>query len=317
MEQRRVSWAEATIIVAIVFGVATLTWQLLSLAHSPSAADWQSRNPDSPAQQRKADRTGCDTKLRALGYQPPARDGTRPDDAAQKHYDDLCQQIRSVEVAEDAIKYARRQWWLAAISLGLVFFATLAAVAAALFTRSGAKEAKRQADAAIETVEEMRRISEAQLRPHVLNVLGELRNFGVGKRPQAHVIIKNTGLTPAYDLEAWIGIALRPSSMLDEPAGDPPPSISRSILAPSADYHLTVYLPRPLTEADIASISNGRAIIHVIGGVNYFDFLAKARMNAGTYVRPPQTRFRYGYGGLYGVNETHALYHAAHGNEAT
>ena len=131
--------------------------------------------------------------------------------------------------------------------------------------------------------------------------------FGVGLVPQAHVVIKNTGLTPAYKVQGWIGIGLLPFPSQNPPENVPQEGVaSRSVLAPGAEHHLTVYLHGALTENHMEALKTGTFAIHVLGGAIYEDTFGTQR----------RTTFSYYYGGRYRLNVNNVMSHAPEGNDA-
>jgi len=154
----------------------------------------------------------------------------------------------------------------------------------------------------------MRENLERQLRAYVVKTLGEVRNLREGEAPQAHVVIENTGQTPAYDVRAWIGAALGRFP----PAEPPPPFPSRpeasiASIGAGKELHLTVFLSGPLTQQNLAGLIDGSLAIHVIGRAEYRDAFGERQ----------HTLFNTFYGGRYGANENGVLVNAPDGNEAT
>lgn len=137
--------------------VLTLVFLLFvsALAHVGLSTIRDGASPEN-AKEDKASRHQCETYLRSLGYSVPASDGQAKDAEEIKKYYDLCQQIRSVQAAEDAAYYGRRQWLVATAGLVFVIIATVLAGRAY-------GEAKRQADAATEGLVHARISAQASL----------------------------------------------------------------------------------------------------------------------------------------------------------
>jgi hypothetical protein len=215
-------------------------------------------------------------------------------------------------------------FWLALIGIGQagLFFiqlrymrkgmddATIAAVAA----KESADTAKTQAEVARGTLKTMQDTAERQLRAYVFVERAQIVNLidGIG-RPEAHVVIKNYGQTPAYELVNIIGLAIDeyptpPTLNLtvneDELVGGKaamalgPGCESFSIAAPST--------APPVPPEVRAEFFNGTRIAFVYGKVRYKDVFGTERW----------TEYRLMIGGAAGVRGNQ-LVGCDEGNEAT
>ncbi len=84
---------------------------------------------------------------------------------------DLCAQWKAADAAEDSASSNRYQVWIAGGGLAVGVLTLIAAVAAAKFARDAAKYTKDGADATDRSIEETRRIGEAQTRAYVVPLL--------------------------------------------------------------------------------------------------------------------------------------------------
>jgi hypothetical protein len=174
--------------------------------------------------------------------------------------------------------------------------------------RAATDAASHSAEAAHHAIQVGSETAEMQLRAYVCRNLAEIRNLDIGKVFQAHVVMKNAGQTPAYDLIGWIGVRLGEFPP-KAPAPDPEPFLNnanKSVLGPGNEHHLTVFANHPLTASEAALMQQAQAAVHVVGGVRYRDAFQKTRT----------TTFSLFYGGSYGMNTNLALSVAPAGNEA-
>jgi len=148
--------------------------------------------------------------------------------------------------------------------------------------------------------------SERQLRAYLCKTMAELRNLEIGGTVQAHVVMKNCGQTPAYDVTACIGIGLGPYDPNAPLPQLPVDRNSKSMLGPGAEHHLTVFLAGELTQQHVAQLENGQFGFHVIGRVEYRDAFGVERF----------TNFNLIYGAGRWLNQNGVLTNAANGNDA-
>jgi hypothetical protein len=126
--------------------------------------------------------------------------------------------------------------------------------------------------ALVATVFMMVRTARRQLRAYVLVSGSTVTNVAEGDGiPQAQVVIKNFGQTPAYDFVSVPGFALYdyppPKSITltvpDEQFSRP---LARSVLGPNQEEMAPTDWqgkPGPLTQQEKAALAEGRAIIYV------------------------------------------------------
>jgi hypothetical protein len=180
---------------------------------------------------------------------------------------------------------------------------------------------------AIGTLKHMQESSERELRAYVIAESGtifnvadpvplfpgqkfeppseaRITNLAVG--PGVRIQIKNAGQTPAYDVAHWCRMIFREfplNSVL--PANDPPQATST--LGPGIPSTILLFLPQPLTAAQIADLRVGTGAVYVYGGITYRD----------TFGKKWYTRYRlihHAIGGAIGVSTD--LTFALGGNEA-
>lgn len=189
------------------------------------------------------------------------------------------------------------------VSFGTIILAavTLILGAATVFLYRATRDLVRGAD----------KTSERQLRAYVCVQRSKIRNFPpdeeITEFVQAHIIAKNTGQTPAYQVISWIGIGLDEFPPQQAPSDPIMDRQARSVIGPGGELHLTVFLNQRLDPKHLAALSAGTHALRVIGKIDYLDAFGKARW----------TRFNLFYGGSYGLNTGLALNHGPDGNEAT
>jgi hypothetical protein len=244
-----------------------------------------------------------DDTYRAICDQPKNRD-----------HADLCQQWRMVKAAEHQILVN----WLGLLLLAGTFvftgIAAGAAIRAARYTKDAAVAGEQAASAALSSAKSDREANEFaikhaeyQLRAYITKTLGEIRRFDIGETFQAHVVMKNTGQTPAHNVTAWIGVGLGVYPP-NEPAPERPAleGGSKSVLGPGSEHHLTVDAAGPLTSQHFEMMERGEAAVRVVGGIQYKD----------VFGHPHTTTFDLFYGGKYGMNANLVLSNGPTGNEA-
>lgn len=134
-----------------------------------------------------------------------------------------------------------------------------------------------QAIALIWTVIVMIRTTRRQLRAYVFIDSMAVKNISVNQNPKTLVIIKNSGLTPAYNLSGMVGIDFREyplASNLDPLPIDP--SIKSSI-PPGGRINFNLTHNELLTSARIDQLNNGTHAIYVTGRIIYIDAFGKRR----------------------------------------
>jgi hypothetical protein len=137
------------------------------------------------------------------------------------------------------------------------------------------------------------RHSERELRAYVVIKNISMIDVEVGKAPGAHIIVTNSGKTPAYEVqqEAAIGlIDFPPPGRPEIPATDEPGSIS--VLGPGGEHRLTAHIKNVLSQDQLISLTNGTMAIHLLGSIKYRDAFGKART----------TNFNAFHGGSFGID---------------
>jgi hypothetical protein len=155
-----------------------------------------------------------------------------------------------------------------------------------------------------------------QLRAYVFVSGAAVTNIAEGDGiPEAQVVIKNFGQTPAYNFVNITGFAANvyppPSSIrLTVPDEEFFQPIAKSDLGPTqAEISTTDWREkrRPLTQDERAALAEGKAIIYVYGEIRYVDAFGRQRW----------TKYRYMMGGPVGVRPGGRLAPCDEGNEAS
>lgn len=150
-------------------GYYTLELRSAADAFNISGVLWAPyRGGDSSDEYTNASKRDCDRILRTYGKKVAGKARKTPDNNAdERQYVSLCEQIRSSQIAERAARHTVGQFWIGLVSLILLFATTAAAIAAACYAaaavtegRRAAREAKRSADAAVDGVDEARTMNE-------------------------------------------------------------------------------------------------------------------------------------------------------------
>jgi hypothetical protein len=167
-----------------------------------------------------------------------------------------------------------RHW----IEYGVFVFVVITAIA----TATAAWYTRREA---MSSVDNGRR----QLRAYVFPDQASLLWQGTGKPTVSEVVIKNTGLTPAYRLStaAVIGVADYP---MQAPISVPAMSGNHTVVPPTGSYTLSVAMEKPLTGEQLGAIQKGKQAIYVFGNIAYADAFDECRM----------TQYRFYYTGAGG-----------------
>ena len=214
---------------------------------------------------------------------------------------DLCAQWKAADAAAEAASYAEPLYWLSVVGavIGLL---------TAVFAGGAAWFAKRAADAARAQFAHTEISTERQLRAYlfvdtidVMNVAEtddppEKRSNAYRNRPEtgpmAHVIVRNSGQTPGYDVVHWGCIELAPypqSGPLVEPS--PPNHVSRSIVPAGSVLPKTPMLPNALSETEIRGLQDSTLAIYIHGFIKYRDAFGTVR----------ESRYRFRHNGLTGI----------------
>jgi hypothetical protein len=132
-----------------------------------------------------------------------------------------------------------------------------------------------------------------QLRAYVSVVTAEILDVTTGFTPRAHLIFKNSGQTPAYDLTAIIGIAIGDSWDTLTPPASQPIAITITSLAADAKASQYVSAPRPLVLGEREALIDGSATLWVYGKMRYRD----------TFNIERATEYRFQIGGGVGIQD--------------
>jgi hypothetical protein len=135
--------------------------------------------------------------------------------------------------------------------------------------------------------------------------------------PEAQVVIKNFGQTPAYEFVNVTGFAANiypppKSVILTVPEQEFSKPIAKSDLGPTqAEISTTDWRGvgggKQLTKEEKAAFAEGKLVIYVYGEIRYVD----------AFGRPQRTKYRYMMGGHVGVRQGGRLAACEEGNEAT
>ncbi len=168
--------------------------------------------------------------------------------------------------------------------------------------------------ALIVTVFVMMRTARRQLRAYVLVYGSVVTNVAEGDEvPEARIVFKNFGQTPAYNFVNVTGFAFNvypaPKSIrLTVPNKEFSNLLAKSVLGPTQEeMSTTVWQGRPLTPGRRTELAQGRAIIYVYGEIRYTDAFRRSR----------KTKYRYMMGGPVGVRAGGLLAPCDEGNTAT
>jgi hypothetical protein len=151
------------------------------------------------------------------------------------------------------------------------------------------------------------RHSERQLRAYVLVKGAQLRKFGTAELPEAVVVIRNFGQTPAYAVDSFVGIAAHNYPLTIKISAPEDLKTVESILAPGGEHIFRVPTLRTLAADEVGAIISGEAAIYVVGKIAYIDAFKKARI----------TNFLLFYGGEVGVAPDGLMAPYETGNDAT
>jgi hypothetical protein len=108
-----------------------------------------------------------------------------------------------------------------------------------------------------------------QLRAYVFVTASEITNFKASEAIQCVVVIKNTGLTPAYKMTAWVSIVASTFPRTEFPPTDLIPA--KTFLGPGGDYRYIVQTGTAMSPEARTMIANGSAAIYVYGEIHYTD----------------------------------------------
>jgi guanyl-specific ribonuclease Sa len=199
--------------------------------------------------------------------------------AQKKGYRDLAQAIRAANAAEDSawLSYLQTRASivgaaLVLLTLGATAWAAWAAADAAQTARMSAVASAKAADAAEAAVAVASKTAERQLRAYILHHHCRIISFVPPEKARANVTIRNSGHTPARDVEMRMGITIGekegvlPKFILPDTVPQ-----SRGSLAANAMLETEPESSRPFTPEEYAAFSAGRIAIYVFGEVRYRD----------------------------------------------
>lgn len=162
---------------------------------------------------------------------------------------DLCQQWRMAEAAEKQANWSKWQALLSALAVsGLI--ATI--IYTHMTLRLTDKTARRQ------------------LRAYVSFSKVRISSIAANKAPKVDVTILNSGQTPAYDLQASVGIGLAPYPYRDFDLSKLIPH-SRTMMGPGHKVRLNVTLAKMLTQQEFIAIKAGTAALYAVSRITYKD----------------------------------------------
>jgi hypothetical protein len=121
------------------------------------------------------------------------------------------------------------------------------------------------------------RHSERELRAYVFPIKVEAFNFGIGKRLESFVQIKNSGQTPAYKLECVVRTFIGTFSQIELAVSMNEVSPPVSFLGPGDTSNFPARADEKLSEKLFANIVKGTEAIHIIGMIRYVDAFQKKR----------------------------------------
>jgi hypothetical protein len=197
--------------------------------------------------------------------------------------DDLCQQMRMADAAERATAYAGTQIWLGTGSLILLAIATYFTGRAARYAKLAADEARRGADAGIvaakaaqDTVDETRRIGEAQVRAY-LSWSGA--NVGVGVDRSSNFVgftfvprVKNTGQSPASLIALYSHLELLEVGKSPEVFFDPVGTACNDIIGSGNPFE---FMGQSLSKEDARAVFSRERRCYLLGWGAYRDVFSR------------------------------------------
>lgn len=162
--------------------------------------------------------------------------------------------------------------------------------AAFVVATTAANAAKESAEAAKKTVETMEAIAQRELRAYVHIHQVSVEAWDVNVPTKIHVIFRNSGKTPAYDVFAWGTLHMMESPETYELPALPikeRPSIFN--IAPEAKIEQINMSVRAPTAEEIQSLQEGKLVLYAYGETHYRDAFGVQRV----------TKYRYAVGGAY------------------
>jgi hypothetical protein len=188
------------------------------------------------------------------------------------------------------------------------FVTATATIVVAFFTFTLWRATNRLWDAGERQLRYLSETAERQLRAYVFVVQIKVTDPD-SQHPQAEVVIRNTGQTPAHDTivssAANVYNFPPPTTVFDPtPVG---PASSRFVFGPDGLGHKHIPLKTLLNEVVMRGMRDGQCILYVWGEVLYKDVFGKSQY----------TKFRFMIGGESAWPETNLMVVCPEGNEAT
>lgn len=166
------------------------------------------------------------------------------------------------------------------------------AIKASGIAQQSANAATKAADAAERTVNTMKDIAERQLRAYVSVATAEIHDLAAGLTPRAHLVIRNSGQTPAYHLIGIYGMAMEVSWDALTPPSSDPIDVTATSLAAGAPTNQFISAPRPLKDGEREALIDGSKTLWVYGEMRYRDTFNVERI----------TEYRFQVGGKAGLS---------------
>lgn len=254
-----------------------------------------------------------------LGHPNPAKEASKPDERGTEQAPFVIKAIPTPKTEAEAAAEAQdkqektandRQlvyWTRALLGVGIVQFLVLV-VQAIVFGRQArrlrqtvdemkiaTKATEKAANAAERTVSTMKDTAERQLRAYVSIATIEITDLKAGLTPIAHVVVRNYGQTPAYELTSIQGMSMGVSWDALTPPSPEPIEVTATSLAPSAIVEQDISAPRPLVADEREALLDGSKTLWVYGEMRYKDAFKIERF----------TEFRYQVGGKARLRKTH------------
>ncbi len=215
-DSNRLLIAALGLVALIAFGIAWSTW--------PSVPRLSDYGEASPRNSQYAP-GGSKCEPATLAAITSARERLREADACAKEAEeyrqntaDLIQQTRAADAAQAQADIASQVLWTGWFQTIGGFLTLCAAVAAAIYARDAAREGKRSADLAVESLTETKKVTAAQLRPYVaITDDNDLLALPAPFNRQSVVPfkIKNFGQVPAQSVRLSTG-----DQIINEPMGN-------------------------------------------------------------------------------------------------
>lgn len=189
--------------------------------------------------------------------------------------------------------------------------ATRSAVAMENVSASMAQNAQTVTDMA----KTQKRFWESQMRAYVLPDQCSLWDGLTLNPPQPHradvpgvvLIIKNSGLTPAYGVISWAQIEVIDVKNENTLVAPPLQKVFPSTVAQHATFNKSMWFTRALTPHELSDIQTGVRAVYVYGRIEYQDVFKESRY----------TNFRLRYIGIWPPPPGHILGFSESGNDAT